>query len=115
MKLFFTLAAFAASSVSAFDGNTGKIGEVDTNRAPRIFDPPKAPRAGYTLASEIKIDINAEMDAMGNPLAGAQEGPSNPEAPAEQPGTPEGPPPEGMDGAPPPDGAAPEAPPEGGE
>ncbi len=56
-----------------------------------------------------------EMDAMGNPLAGSQEGPSNPEAPAEQPGTPEGPPPEGAGGGTPPDGPPPEGAPEGGE
>lgn len=63
--------ALVATMASAFDEHTGKFGDIETNRAPRLFDPPKARKAGYSYADEVLIDVNAEMDAMGISLKGS--------------------------------------------
>lgn len=70
MNIFFAIAALSATSASAFDAITGKYGVVDTNRAPKFFEPPKARKPGYTYGDEIKIGVAAEMDSMGMELKG---------------------------------------------
>jgi hypothetical protein len=70
MKLSLVIAAMTAASGTAFDSTTGKYGAVDTTRAPRFFDPPKARKPGYSYADEVKIAVAAEMDTMGLALKG---------------------------------------------
>lgn len=70
MKVSMITVALVATMASAFDENTGKYGDVDTNRAPRLFNPPKQRKAGYTYADEVIIDMDAEMDSMGISLKG---------------------------------------------
>ncbi|CAB9516769.1 expressed unknown protein [Seminavis robusta] len=56
-----TLTTLLVSSVSA--APKGEHGPIDTTRGPKLFEPPRARRGGYTYVDEFSIKVNGEMDS----------------------------------------------------